>query len=71
MSRTLITVSEAAAIRGMDARLIRYHVAQGHLTAVTVNPRLMLLDRAEVEAFRPNPAGRPKEKPAKKKRKSA
>ena len=53
----LITISAAAELLGVEPRTVRYHVTAGHLGAVAVTPRLYLLDRREVEKFRPAPRG--------------
>lgn len=68
--RDLITVTEAAAILGIVPRVVRYHISKGHLAAVVVNERLMLLDRSEVQSFKPGPAGFQKKTEKKPRRKA-
>lgn len=59
----LVTVEEAAALRGVSARRVQQYVEGGRIPVVVVGEgrnRKYLLARADVEAFAPEPPGAPK-----------
>lgn len=54
-----MTVSEAADALGISHRAVLSRIKNGTLRAVKVNPRLWLIPRAEVEAWREFGKARP------------
>ena len=56
----LVTTAEAADLAGVPVRTIQRWVKEGRLEALTVNPRLMLLKRADVLKLKRPERGRPK-----------
>lgn len=57
----LISISEAAKIRGVTHGAIQDLIRRGKLSAVEIGGR-RLLNRSEVETFKPKSIGRPKKK---------
>lgn len=62
-----MTVGEVATVLGVSAGRVRQLITAGRLPAERVHPQLMLLRRADVEAFatQPRRGGWPKGKPRK------
>lgn len=54
-----ISQAEASRLRGVSRQAIAKHVSNGRLRTLEVGGRA-LVSRADVLAFEPNPAGRPK-----------
>ena len=61
----MISQAEAARIRGVSHEAIRNLVERGRLKAYRIGGRVFV-SRREVEAFEPDPGGRPRKKSAKK-----
>jgi excisionase family DNA binding protein len=59
VTKTELTIAEAAAVLHLTPRQVRYHFARGHLPGRYVTGRLVLLDAAAVRAFVPEPVGNP------------
>jgi excisionase family DNA binding protein len=63
----LMTVKEAAELRGVDRKTVQRWVTAGHIAAVPISVGangMFLVVAEEVKAFTPSPAGAPrKEKP--------
>ncbi len=57
----MITQTEAARIRGVSHEAIRNLVQRGRLKAHRIGGKVFV-SRKEVEAFEPDPGGRPKNK---------
>ena len=55
----LVSQREAAEIRGVTVQAIHFLMKRGRFTTVEVGGKTFLL-RKEVEAFEPNPGGRPR-----------
>jgi hypothetical protein len=55
----LVSLTQAADMRGVSTQAIQYLVKSGRFTVIEVGGRKFLL-RKEVEAFEPLPAGRPR-----------
>jgi excisionase family DNA binding protein len=58
----LVSVEEAAAIRGVSVRRVQQYVESGRIPVVVAGVgrnRKYLLARADVEAFEPKPPGQP------------
>ena len=49
--KTYETIAEAAARMGVNPRTIRRRIADGHLTAYRLGPRLIRLEISEVDAI--------------------
>jgi len=64
----MITLAEAARIRGVTHEAIRSLVKRGRLKERKIGGKTFLSKR-EVERFKPNVGGRPPKKPARKPRK--
>jgi excisionase family DNA binding protein len=47
-----LTVTQAAAEFGMSPRGVRFRIERGEMAAERINPRLMLIPRAEVERWK-------------------
>ena len=48
----VVTVTQAAAILGVDERTVRHRLRRGDMAGQRVSPRLWLIPRAEVERLR-------------------
>lgn len=58
-----LTTAQAAELLGMDRSAVLRAIRQGRLPATRYGPRMVLLKRADVEAYRTaprHPGGRPK-----------
>ena len=55
----LVSITQAAKMRGVSFQAIQYLIKQGRFTVIEVGERKYLF-RKEVEAFAPRPAGRPR-----------
>jgi excisionase family DNA binding protein len=58
-----MTVAQAAAELGMSARAVRNRIERGEMKAEQLNPRLLLIPRAEVDRWREIGRLRPGPKP--------
>ncbi len=58
-----MTVAQAAAELGMSARAVRNRIERGEMKAERLNPRLLLIPRAEVDRWRVIGRLRPGPKP--------
>lgn len=55
----MLTVQEAAELKGVDARTVRGWIQRGLIQAEQVNPRLWLIAADTVKDFQPPTSGRP------------
>jgi excisionase family DNA binding protein len=61
--RDMLTVTEAAALLGIETSVLRRRLRLGIMDAVQVNPRLWLIPRDEVERWKGKGKLRPGRKP--------
>ncbi len=55
-TKTLLSPAEAAEYAGINVRTLRRYIAAGRVTAYRMGPRLIRVDRAELDAMlRPIP----------------
>lgn len=56
--KRLVTTPQAAKLRGVSARAIRFYITKGYLDAYATE-RDYLIDRQQLMEFRPPPSGNP------------